>query len=65
MKLCGLVVCQYRKGEGIAEAWIGHALISRQKEINFRVHAVQRRAKMKPSCSMSGSCKSFLSEVEI
>lgn len=29
------LVCQYRKGEGIAEAWTGHALISRQKEINF------------------------------
>lgn len=26
--------------------WTGHALISRQKEINFRVQAVQRQVKM-------------------
>lgn len=40
------------KEKGIAEAWTGHALISRQKEINFRVQAVQRQAKTKLSYSI-------------
>lgn len=37
--LCPLV-CQYRRGEGSVGMWIGHALISRQREINFRVQGV-------------------------